>query len=375
MEELNQARTYQSNIQRNSNLELLRIISILFIIFSHYCFYGPLSWPENNFLIEQPIFDCIRSFGKIGVNCFVLISGYFLCTSKIKFRKIFLLIFEMTFYSVSIYLFLTLFKVINFSGIELFKQFFAIFWPNYGFFVSYLMMYLFSPLLNIIIKQVSSKKLLGIILLGLLIYSIIPTLTTTDFLYYNDGIWFMIVYLISAFIRFNQDQLRFNSKKFNIILLIISLTSLFCSIFIIYFLSFKVDILKNHINYFAGSNSIISLLVSISIFNLFRFFKFQSKAINYLAKSTFGVYLIHEYPLFRTTLWQTICHANSMIFSHWVIIHMIACCTIIYLVCTAIDSIRRLIFEVPIIYSINKISNLIYIEKIGDTIMRFLSKK
>ena len=65
---------------RKSNIELLRIISMILIVLVHsnYFLFGPVIGEE----IEQ---DSFRSFGRIlfeqlcivGVNVFVLISGYF----------------------------------------------------------------------------------------------------------------------------------------------------------------------------------------------------------------------------------------------------------------------------------------------------------
>ena len=61
---------------RNTNIELLRIISILMIVLSHYSVHSGISrnmlslgW--NRFLLE------ITSLGNIGVIFFVLITGYY----------------------------------------------------------------------------------------------------------------------------------------------------------------------------------------------------------------------------------------------------------------------------------------------------------
>ena len=42
-------------------------------------------------------------WGKIGINCFVLITGYFMCRSKITLKKFLKLILEVLFYRTSIY--------------------------------------------------------------------------------------------------------------------------------------------------------------------------------------------------------------------------------------------------------------------------------
>lgn len=41
-------------------------------------------------------------WGKVGINCFVLITGYFMCTSSITAKKFFKLLFEVMFYKIVI---------------------------------------------------------------------------------------------------------------------------------------------------------------------------------------------------------------------------------------------------------------------------------
>lgn len=56
---------------RDSKFEILRIISMIFIVISHYSLWG--KWNDANkfkYLVYQPL-------GQIGVCVFVLISGYF----------------------------------------------------------------------------------------------------------------------------------------------------------------------------------------------------------------------------------------------------------------------------------------------------------
>ena len=66
---------------RNSNIELIRIISMLFIVVSHYTVHNgvdntTLSLGINRFLLE------ITTLGNIGVILFVLISGYYLIEQR-----------------------------------------------------------------------------------------------------------------------------------------------------------------------------------------------------------------------------------------------------------------------------------------------------
>ena len=70
---------------RNSNIEILRIISVFMILFSHYSVHNGITNSDlpigiNRYLLE------ISILGNIGVIIFVLISGYFSINKKNPFN-------------------------------------------------------------------------------------------------------------------------------------------------------------------------------------------------------------------------------------------------------------------------------------------------
>lgn len=81
----------QSNgtTKRQSNIELLRIITMFMIIAHHYVINSGIfslmvknpSSTRSNFLIIY------GAWGKTAINVFVLITGYFMCTSKITAKN------------------------------------------------------------------------------------------------------------------------------------------------------------------------------------------------------------------------------------------------------------------------------------------------
>ena len=86
---------------RTSNIELLRIISMLAIIAHHYVVnsgiqeyftYG--SFPDRNMLFLQ----LWGMWGKTAINVFVLISGYFMCTSNLTWKRFLKVYLEVKFY-------------------------------------------------------------------------------------------------------------------------------------------------------------------------------------------------------------------------------------------------------------------------------------
>lgn len=77
---------------RNSNIELYRILSMLLIVAHHYVVNSGLTSANgpifaNIWSLPSQFLLLFGTFGKIGINCFVLITGYFMCKSQITAKK------------------------------------------------------------------------------------------------------------------------------------------------------------------------------------------------------------------------------------------------------------------------------------------------
>lgn len=90
---------------RDSNLELYRIIVMLLIVAHHYVVNSDLlPIMGQNPMNKSSIFlYLVGMWGKTGINCFVLITGYFMCKSHITARKFLKLLLEVEFYNILIY--------------------------------------------------------------------------------------------------------------------------------------------------------------------------------------------------------------------------------------------------------------------------------
>ena len=90
--------------KRDSNLELFRILMMLQIVSHHYVVNsGVISeMCEDVMSFRNIYYSLFGMWGKIGINCFVLITGYYMCTSKITLYKFLKLFLEIVFYNVVI---------------------------------------------------------------------------------------------------------------------------------------------------------------------------------------------------------------------------------------------------------------------------------
>lgn len=114
--------------QRNSSIELLRIISMVMIMFYHFSIHGHFDFATASVSVSRVWLNLISMGGKIGVDLFVLISGYYLIsdTKSLNFKKILKLWGQVFFYSVVIYVLTCAFGISQFSFTDLIKCIFPI---------------------------------------------------------------------------------------------------------------------------------------------------------------------------------------------------------------------------------------------------------
>lgn len=95
-------------LDRNSNLELLRIILMIMIIFHHFAVHGGFYYEYQEFSFNHLWHYFLESGGKIATNTYILITGYFLVKDKCIFnlKKILKFYGELIFYSLTIFLYL-----------------------------------------------------------------------------------------------------------------------------------------------------------------------------------------------------------------------------------------------------------------------------
>lgn len=86
-------------VERKSNIELLRIISMLLIIIFH-CAYKSGFVFEEYFSMNKFLVKIFWMFGELGVNLFGLISGYHMIQGRFKHKKLILLTSEVFFYQI-----------------------------------------------------------------------------------------------------------------------------------------------------------------------------------------------------------------------------------------------------------------------------------
>ena len=346
---------------RQSNFELLRIISMIMIVFHHFAVHGGFNWKSSAITIPHLWYNLIVMGGKIGVNIFVLISGYFLIVSHseiFNFKKILKFCGQVFFYSVSIFVIFSLFYGCNYGIKAAIKAFFPVTFSSWWFASTYFVLYLIHPFLNLFLNALSKKMYQTLLVMLVIIWSVIPTFTTSSF-QSNNLWWFVTLYAIAGYVRLYGFNQQFSTKEYFVLWVIFSVLTYLSSV-VFTILGTKWNVFASHATYFYGMQKVSVLLVSLTLFMGFATLKMNyHKHINTLASATFGVYLIHDSGLVRTFLWIEVFKNFQYQNSLFIILYSIIVVMLVYITCTVIDLIRQRVFEKPYMFLVNKYADLL----------------
>ena len=335
--------------ERSSNIELFRIVSMLMIVAHHYVVNSGLIYCINaqTTLHFRDYFLLLLGWGgKTGINCFVLITGYFMCNSNITKKKFCKLLCEIYFYRIIIWclFFFTGYEVFSVQGFL--KMLFPFLQVADNFTGCYMLFYLLIPFLNKLIHSLNSREHFCLVLWCLVVYVLLPSFAKAHVVF-NYITWFSILYVIAAYIRLYPKD-WFNSTKIAGGMVCISLVFSWISVIVLAVFS-RVIGKDIGISYFfvTDSNKIMALATAVSAFLFFKNLNIRySKSINTIAASTFGVLCIHaNSDTMRQWLWNDCCNNVGMYESGSIVFHAIVCVGLIYVVCTIIDMLRIQVIE------------------------------
>ena len=343
---MNNIRAFKGSV-RNTNLELLRIVSMILIVIHHYSVHGGFDLINSNLTVNKLWIQILSLGGKLGVNCFVLITGYFMINSNFKFKSLLKIILEVIFYSFIPILIFYGFGIVDINIKVLVKSIFPINFSLYWFATTYILLYCLVPFINQFIQQSSKINLIKLIILLSLFWSVFPTILLPGLGFSELG-WFILLYFIAAYIRLYPNSL-FNRFKINFISSVILMGLVILSVVIIDFIGIKINFANNYATYFSGINKLPILLLSVSMFLTFKNLNIKNNNfINAIASTMFGVYLIHDNILVRPFIWKTIFKNAEFLDSEYLFLHSILTSIIVFIGCVVIDYVRIILLEKPL---------------------------
>ncbi len=341
--------------KRNSNFELVRIFAILGVIMGHYSVWGALPIRENVFTFQEVFLD-LMTIGNLSVTIFMMISGYFLIKStKVNWLKFVLFILEAMFYSMFIFVVMCI-DTKSFDWMELYNSFFSFLTGRAWFITCYLIIYLFHPFINKLIKSLGDKELNIFVLLLFIVSSIITILPYTD-KFLNGLVSLFVIYVFGAFLQLRKEHKLF-TKKNGWILVGIGLFVIIGSVVLLKLVAQSNPSMANGGNlYFYTKNAFPVIAVAVGIIMICEKSKpHYSRVVNFIASFNLGIYLAHSNSEYwESVIWGRIFRVPYYIQTYHVVPALLITCIMLYVACLLFDMFRHFALEVPLVKIITKI--------------------
>jgi hypothetical protein len=298
--------------ERDSNLELLRIVAMCFIVLHHFIVHGyqlsklcagyhsifPVKNQVDSFLLLTG-----NSFFITGVNLFILISGYY--AIKLKWKSVFSLFAICLFYD---YVQLYLADLVTNHAFEFyFSPVLQIFTRSGWFITCYIALMLFSPVINKATEYFSKKEKIYV-LLGLCVLNLWYGFQLRSNLINENGynfVQFIFIYYIGRCLKSFENEISLNVWK--------SITGYFVSstlIAAIVVLMYSIKDFGPLWEVFNYNNPLV-IISAVFLFLIFKRIRIKSRFINWCSASILAVYLIHESTLISKPLYKYIADINT----------------------------------------------------------------
>ena len=286
------------------------------------------------------------AWGKTGINCFVMITGYYMCRSHITAKKFAKLLLEIIFYRIVINAAFWITGYNPFSIKSLVTQIIPVWGIGSDFTSCYLVFFLCIPFLNILIQHMKERQHLRLLLLCGFTYVFLGTVPFFG-VTMNYVSWFIVLYLLASYIRLYPKKLYENTKFWGWM----TVGSVALSSISVVACAWLGTVLGRRMAFYfvTDSNTFLAVLTGLSSFMFFKNLKLNYyPAINTVAASAFGVLLIHaNSDTMRQWLWRDLLDNVGMYGSPWMPVHALGSVVIIFAVCAVIDHLRIRFIEKP----------------------------
>ena len=330
-----------SKKKRALNMELLRILAMLFIIMHHLIIndIGFAGEMQGNSVLLYDIGMVLESFFIIGVNVFFLISGFFQIKNY-SFGKIVSVIMTLYIYMLLIQGLGLLTGYNELNKALIIRLFTTI--NEYWFIKIYIIVMLFSPILNMLVKQLTEKMASYFFVMYILIFCGVFFVYNDSQVGVNSGYSLLSacsLYIIGASISSGKITL-FKERKLRTLWLVY-----FCSLILNAIIGLiSINILHEKMDRLLAYNCPLIVISSVALLVIFAKFDIPQnskygKIILFFSTNTLAVYIIHSsnkvIPYYRNILMGYVLE-KSMIGAY---IFVLPYAIVIFIVCVLIDKV------------------------------------
>ena len=295
---------------RNYGIELLRILSMLFIIMLHVINFGGafyynsgVYFPVNeDIFMKYKVMNIMLAFFMCAVNCYALISGYVSCKSKFRISKVIILWLTVVAVNGMMYGLSYLYNPEWVAGYDVELIYTPLSSEQYWYFTAYLGLMIIMPALNAAVNNLPKKQFGGMLIGMFVFFSLFPCYTEEDIFLTHTGysmLWLVFMYLTGAYFKLHfstEKKIPFFKTICGAVYVISCLAMAFYR-----FGAEEAEFVKTGVYFPLSEHYIYTspfvVIASVSLFLMFVNINIKegifAKIISFVSSSTFGVYLVH----------------------------------------------------------------------------------
>lgn len=322
---------------RTSNFEILRIISMCGIIAIHYLagHLGGMAanpvFPSFDWFFSQVVYSVACPL----VNCFVLISGYFLINrDTFSLRRSVELIVITMFYGIVGYFVGLLTGTASLSIKNIIFAAIPFFDGKRWFVETYIILILLVPFINKVLHTIDKKNFQILLAVQMLIFSVWYSFGLSAPLL-DDGygiINFITLYLLGAYYKlYGEESFLWKIRR--------------CYLVLGYIICTLITFVLSYFIYPFGYAFISNVIGSLFVFVYFARLQVGcNQRINAISAAAFDVYFVHSDMYTSRLLIYELLQGKLFVGSVWMIVHMFAAIIILYLFGVISHKLRTFIF-------------------------------
>ncbi|KOP61621.1 symporter [Bifidobacterium longum subsp. longum] len=332
--------------QRNSSIELLRIIAMFMILMCHFIVHNGYDVLKLPLGPERISFQLVMAGGgKIGVVIFFSISAWFFLdkeqTIKSNLQRVWIMERELLFWSLILVTFYLVFDRADLSMKLMVKSVMPLSMGVWWYATAYAIFLALLPFLAKGLKALGREYHLALAAIVLVIWGL--TSFIPGMIKINDG-FFGFIYLFILISAYKWYMEPFTTKQ------VWLTTGIGLDFFLLYTcVSITLSLLGHDMGiYITGDWRLPVIMVGFGMFLLFGRVTFHNRTINRIAQSALAVYLITDYAASMKLLWARLLNLQNLYQQPLAILQILGILPAIYAVCTLLDFIRQALFAATI---------------------------
>lgn len=339
--------------ERNSGIDLLRIIAMILVVTHHFLGHGEVLDCVTPLSINWYVLWFLKTLCYVSVTSFYLISAFYQSNHSIGLKGIVRICFMVWFYSILCYFGSCIAGISTVSISGILQAVFPVMFRQYGFFNGYLLMAILAPFLNKAILHCSKKELLKFIVVLSIMCCVIPYISFVDAFNLSAGegtLWIVLLYLIGSYLYKCKDRMeRLGFTRPALVCLMLVFVQFLSKALIANVTSSVLGEVK-YSGAFIGETPLLMVMATVALFIAFYNLRikgyFIKKVIGKIAPLVFSVYLVSENNNLRSWLWSSLApgrFANEPIYI--ILGFWLHCLLLIFSIPMCVEIVRSIIVD------------------------------